>query len=377
MYGPVSDTFLQFLTQSKEMTAVADLYYDGEILLSNLKLSSWRLTVDRNADSHRTATMVLAEPTLVPSAVDTLDPYGIEIRLRVGFVYPGGTNELIPAGVFPIETVNWKDALSGALPSLQLYDRQKTVERSKALYSSSRGGWLAQQLMRDLILDAMQANVKPTIVFTVDPDLPNPRLPGGTMWDNERWGLVKVCAEAIGADVYFDSSGQPTITTIPKITSDMRGSDAVWQVSSGQNLMDASRSVSRTGVYNAVAVYGVVPSDSQPQPVGFAYDLDPNSATYYNGPFGGSSLKTTNPLLTTSAQCQDAANSLLNSVTGLARSMTFNCLPNPALETGDLILVTFADGSKELHLIDSYQFSSAGDFSATTRTIQYQPFVGI
>lgn len=376
MYGPVSSTFLQSLQQTRTMVAQADLYYDGQLVLANLNISSWRLTVDRNSDSHRSGSIVLAEPTLIPTLSNTLSPYGVELWLRVGFAYPNGTSELVPVGVFPIETTQWKDAIAGAIPSVQIFDRQKSVDRDAALTSSSRGGWLAQTLLHDLIYDALKGGIQPTIQFSFDPSLPNPRLPGGVMWDGSRWGLVKTCAQAMGADVYFDPMGNVRVLPVPVMTSTTKGSDAVWSVAAGVNLVDASRSVTRTGVFNAVAVYGSVPNGSTAQPVGFAYDLDTTSATYYNGPFGASSTKINNPLLTTDFQCYQAAGAILASVTGRARNLSFSCLGNPAMETGDLILVKFADGSMELHLIDSFTMSNAGDCSAATRTVQYQPFVG-
>jgi hypothetical protein len=378
MYSPLSADFLRTITQTKKLVAKADLLYNGELTATNLHVQDWTLTIDRNATNRRSGSLTLVEPSMIPSISTALNPYGIELVLNVGVQYFDGTSELVPVGVFPVEVTSWEDAFYQPLPKIQFYDRSKTVERARALTPTDKGGMFSRDLVFHLIDDILPPGLKGNVSYNYDPTLGDEKLPGGTMFDYERWDFIKIAAEVIRAEAFFDVLGNVTIQPPPVLNSMTKGSDAAWVVSAGTRgaLVKAQRSVSRTNVYNIVSVYGSVPSSNLPQPVAHAFDTDPLSATYYLGPFGQSALRINNSLLTTVGQCQQVANLKLNEATGRARALTMSCLPNPALDAGDLLLVKYADTTQELHLIDSIQMSSKGDFNIVTRTTQYQPLVG-
>lgn len=370
MYATTA-AFLNRINETHDRLFVADLYFSGVCIAQNLRVSDWSISVDRNAANHRTASITLAEPGLIPPLSPTLSPMGIELKLRYGVVHHDGTIEYIPLGVFPVHTTAWDEALSGALPQLTLFDRSKTVERVRGLNPSDRSGLPVRTVLTSLVLDALPSGIVSDVVY--GSGLGNPNLPSGTTFDYERWSLIQTCGEALGADIYFDVNGICQVKAVPAITPLTKGSDAVWTIAVGTNMMSAPRSVSKEGVYNAVSVFGVVPTDQSPQPRGGAVDQDPNSETYFYGPFGQSVLRVNNPLLMDVGSCNASAAAILANSTGISRSLTLTALPNPALETGDLILAIFTDGSKELHLVDSFTLNSKGSFNVSTRSVQYQP----
>jgi hypothetical protein len=87
---------------------------------------------------------------------------------------------------------------------------------------------------------------------------------------------------------------------------------------------------------------------------GVARDDNPASPTDWNGPFGPVPGFYSSPLLLTEGMAQKAARTILNRSLGLHYNVDLSAVPNPALETGDPILVTFDDDTGAvIHLIDT------------------------
>ena len=99
-----------------------------------------------------------------------------------------------------------------------------------------------------------------------------------------------------------------------------------------------------------------------------AFDDDPESATYYGGPFGKRILVLEpDPLLTTRDMCRAKAELTLERRRYPERELDLTFLPNPALEPDDVVQITMLDGTVENHLIRSLNFPlSAGTWTAAT-----------
>ncbi len=222
----------------------------------------------------------------------------------------------------------------------------------------------------------------------IDPTLTDYTLPGGSVFDSERWDAVQTIAAGMGAEAYFDVYGNVVVVKIPELTQGMTAADAVWIVDAGESgvLVSAKRGVTRTGVFNAVAAQGVSTNGNGAPPIGFAADTDPRSPTYWGPasalpygpytvtPFGQSVFRYTNNLLTTSGQCQTAAAGQLANFLGLARSLSWESAPNPGLDGGDIILAEYLSGQSELHLVDrlTVPLGAGQKFGGSTRTLTYQ-----
>jgi hypothetical protein len=136
--------------------------------------------------------------------------------------------------------------------------------------------------------------------------------------------------------MFWDYRGVLVIKDPPDATS------PVWEASAGRDgvLVTLQRSLGRDGVYNAVVATGEALDDTPPS-YGVAYDLDPASPTYWNGPFGKVPRFYNSPLLTTDLQAATAAESLLAQSTGLPYAVDFSQIPNPALEPFDPVRVVY------------------------------------
>jgi hypothetical protein len=164
--------------------------------------------------------------------------------------------------------------------------------------------------------------------------------------------------------VYADALGTFVVRDIPTLND-----PAVWRVSSDTVLVTYSTQVTRNGVYNVVVASGDNVGQDQGVEVAFGMALDDNplSSTYYKGPFGTVVRFYNSPLLVDSLQAYRAAKSLLSESMGLARSLSFTNVPNPALEPGDVVEVQLPGGTIERHIIDSIQFGSTGAQQCDTR----------
>src|SRR5690606_40052531 len=100
--------------------------------------------------------------------------------------------------------------------------------------------------------------------------------------------------------------------------------------------------LSRDGVYNAVVARGEG-ADTETPIQAVVVDDDPDSPTYWHGPFGQVPRFYASPLITDVAQAKSAAASLLKRSLGLPYSVSFGTIVNPALEPLDPIRITYPE----------------------------------
>lgn len=369
----VSDQFLSAVRNGGRRKTVADLYYGSAVvpIMTNIPIASGTVSVDRKSDIRRSGSLTLAADDLDLSA---FQPNGIEITIRSGFSYVSGGEELVPLGVFRVDKMNWSEGSSKTI-HMQFYDRGKAHSDVEVMIPKSWSNQSVQNLIEfynnytfaghgyipDLIINPIYNT---TIHHT-----------GGTHGGANHMVIVKNLAEAQGGEQFFNVLGQHCYDFPPDISSTTTEEDAVWIVSVGDTgvLVEADRTITRDDTYNAVIMYGATIDNTEGTRVfAEAFDADPASPSYFSGPFGRKSRKYENNSLTTKSACQIAANSLLKNHLGLAKTVNFTSLWNPALDVGDIILFVFLDGSKELHIVDSLNFDLAsGEMTGNTRSRQY------
>ena len=128
----------------------------------------------------------------------------------------------------------------------------------------------------------------------------------------------------------------------------------VADVAAGEGgvLVDAGESLDRSGVYNGVLVVGQATGVTAAFSV-LVVDSDASSPTRWGGPFGKALRVENTNVVQTAGQGAIMADALLSEGLGLARSLTLEAAPNPALEAGDTVRVVFGDGRVETHLLDA------------------------
>lgn len=352
------------------------------LIFENIAITDGQIVVDRNSEIRRSGWIKIGEKSLTDVFFrNHSGPFGMEIHLYHGIVYPNGSEELVKMGVFNIDNFSWQEG-DGGWPVVQIYDRSKMIQRAALESPKDYSGKFVQTVITEVAEEAL-----PLVDVQFEVGLADPRLPGGSVFEGSRLEIIQTCCESMGAEFYFDPQGVLQVVSIPDPTATAEA--AVWEFNVGEGfseiqgipgaetlvsrpegiLIGATRSVGRESTYNAVVVFGSAPSSTVGQPYAIAYDNDPGSPTYYNGPFGKSVKRTDNQLLTTTAQCADAAVAELKNNLGLARSIEFTAVGNPALEASDYVLFTFSDNVQEVHLLDSYDYPlGPGDFSGSTRT---------
>lgn len=148
----------------------------------------------------------------------------------------------------------------------------------------------------------------------------------------------------------------------------------------GISIQDLSRQVTLDGVYNAARVTGEQPVEGDP-PWGAAWNND-DYGIGRTGSFGNVTTRFSSPILTDPTSCEAAAVTIRNKVKGLKYSASFTSVPNPALETLDVITLRFPGGGpagtlpdpgsqaivEEVHVIDTLGLPLAGGpMQVTTR----------
>lgn len=354
---PVSDRFLARLAESHQVaTRVQLLLTDGRVV--DLDHTGGSVTVDRSQAIRRTCTVTVPDPALIPrTPTDQLATYGARLHISRGVEYADGTTELVPLGVFRLDSVDG-DVSDGPV-TLQGKDLSAIVADDKFVEPYSATGTVV-----GAITALIQRSIPDAVVISSIVDTPI----GRRTFDVEAdpWAGCQEIAAAAGAEVYPNADGVFVITTLP----DLLTTDPVWAVEAGESgvYVSASRAMTSDGVYNGVLARGESTADNVPPVSYLAVDADPGSPTYWGGPYGRRPTFYSSSTLTTTQACAQAATLKLAQAKAPNASGDISSLPNPALEPGDVIRVTHPDGTRELHQIAAFTvpLDESGNFPIST-----------
>lgn len=359
MYPVPSTRFLPALRESHvPYTRVQLMRTDGVVV--DLDHTDGSVTVDRGSAVRRTCTVTTEDTSLLPmTPTDQLAVYGARLRITRGIIYGDGSIESVPLGLFRIDKLEGDPALGPVTISGSGLEAVIADDKFIAPYTT-RGATAAVTAITGLIQDSI-----PGAVVTnraTDATI-------GTMtWNTQgdRWAAVQECATTIGAEVYADADGQFVIAELP----DLLTATVAWDVDAGADgvLISANRAFSRDGMYNYVIASGENTEDNAPPVSATASDTDPTSPTYVSGPFGRVPKFYSSATITNSTLAAGAAAKLLRDALKPNATVSLTSLPNPCLEPGDVLRVTYEDGRRELQQIQSFTISLGLD-SITIATI--------
>jgi hypothetical protein len=283
---------------------------------------------------------------LVPtSPTDLLAPYGNDLLVKRGVVYPDGTVELVSLGVFRIETIDVDDSNDGVKISLTGLDGSAKVlsARFEDPYEVAQGTLVTTAIDTVMAGAGVIANAASQIASA----LTTPHLVAEEGGD--RLQFVTELARSVGRRMYFDGDG---IVRFPAIVT---AGEPVLALAEGIGgvLVAAGRQWDRTGSYNRWIVTGENTGEVAPVR-GVATDDNPTSPTYYYGPFGRVPTFFQSSFLTTDAQALDTANMMKANESGTTQRVRFGAYVNPTLEPGDIARITrLRAGIDEDHVIES------------------------
>ncbi|GAA1961816.1 hypothetical protein GCM10009754_36120 [Amycolatopsis minnesotensis] len=356
---PLSTRAQVALAQSHSMRARAVVTSAAYGVLE-VPISGGSVEIDATSKARRSATLQ-ADPRWWPrSPKDLLSPYGSVCQVDYGIVLPGGGTEWVPLMIgYLDETSRERPVTSSGHIAVKLVDaavhvaedrldvpaqtitNATTVSEIARLVRETLGGWVE---LRDLTGSSAIAAV---IVI-----------------ERERWDAVEKLADSLGGEAFFDPVGRLVVRPQPTLNQ-----NPVWTVRTGNggNLLSVKDKLSREQVYNRVVASG---QRTDGVPAVYATATDTTSPAYYGGPFGKKPRFYTSELLTTVAQCQTTADSLLQRVRGIATQVEVELLVNPALDAGDVITVADPEAGETRHIIDKLSIPLAPDAtqSITTRS---------
>lgn len=354
---PVSDRFLARLAESHTpVTQVLLFLTDGRVI--ELPHTGGSVTVDRAQAIRRTCSVTMADPTLIPrTPTDQLATYGAHLRISRGVDYGDGSQELVPLGVFRLDSVGG-DVSQGPV-TLQGKDLAAVIADDKFTVPYTVTGTLisavSEVIHRSIPAAEIVAGISDVTI-------------GSRTFDVEAdpWAGVQEIAAAGGAEVYPDADGVFRISTLP----DLATATPVWSIEAteGGAYISANRAMSSDNVNNGVLARGENTADNVAPVSYLAVDTDPNSPTYWAGPYGRRPMFYSSATLTTTGACQQAAILKLAQAKAPNASGDVSSLPNPALEPGDVLRVMHEDGSRELHQAASFSvpLDVGGDFPIAT-----------
>lgn len=351
MYPPPSDRFLPTLVESHAPVTVVQLHRtDGTVV--ELEHTAYSVTVDRSQAVRRTASVTVPDTSFIPrTPTEQLAIYGSRLRIERGIRYGDGHIELVPVFFGRVDAVDGDPDYGPVDIKASGLEAVVADDKFVAAYST-RGGTSAVTAITGLIQGAIPGAV--IVNYATD------QVVGVRTWDAEgdRWAAAVECATAIGAQLYADPDGQFIVRELP----DMLTAAISWEVDAGDRgaLVSASRGYSRDGMYNWVVATGENTEEDTPPVSAYAADEDPTSPTYVYGSFGRVPTFYSSATLTTTNLAQAAANKLLRDSLKPNATADLSSVPNPCLEPGDILRVTYANGDRDLLQVESFSLDLAG-----------------
>ncbi len=356
-----SRALLDAVKSSHQAIACADVLDPFMHSRHTLEIVDGSFTVDYNATVRRQATLSVYDEsgTLIPKvASDLLSPFTTRIQGFRGIQLPPGSPyptppdgaELLPQGVFKIAKLALAEQSSGStgsgggignsgqgasgsggrLLALTLLDVSSQAQQNLADPVGIDGGTPVEQaiiILLRTVLPTMQFRF-PTTGFTCPPLL--------ITEVKNVWTEAQNLAISIGMDIMLDRNGVCILA--PRMGA--ASTAFVWEFTEDENATSWSmnRALSSDMLPNVVVV--VSTNSATPGVKGVAADMDPASPTYRYGPYGQNVETIKSDRITSSDQAQRAAQGLLARKLGTAEQVTFDAIPNPALDVGDTVVLT-------------------------------------
>ena len=365
---PVSARYLAAVRDSHEAVTRVRFVTPGQEGVTptgvELKLTSGALTLDANAVTRTYGSLTLAEPWSDDGT--GIAPYGQELYVERAIVYGNGQREFVGLGYLRIVGVEQPDAPLGEL-QVEVQDRMSAIVDGRLLAPVQ---YLPTELLGDIV-ESLVTEVLPGQSIEWDDADELTAVGRVVVCEEDRYGFLNELVTSLGKVWFFDHRGVLVVRDPPDALTPVSVVDA----GRGGVLATASRGLSRAGVFNAVKATGEAFDDALPV-FAVAYDLNPASRTYWEGPFGKVPRFYSSPFITTTAQALKAAENLLAGSLGLPYSVDFSMVPNVALEPLDPVQLVYPPDltkhprvRREVHVIDtlSVPLVGASTMRATTR----------
>jgi hypothetical protein len=326
----VSADLLAVLRESYVMRMHVNAWRGDVLLYDNIPVAAGSLSMDRSlAVPER---LSLTVPRLadginwVPKANDhPLSPYGQLLQVSLG-VLVGDTEELLRLGWFVITETD----VDGDTVRVTAEGLLKLIDEARFVAPFEPSGTLT---------NTVRALVEPTLTVVFD-SLVDRNVPLGMKWDEDRLAALHEVIDAWPAEAYVTEDGYLLVSPV----TDPKTQPSSWDVTDDRDVgtvVKWSGDATREGAYTIVVARGEDANNEQVQAVEF--DEDQTSSTYFGGPFNPLPVPYFfySPLLTTVAQCQSAAQSIVaRKRRARSKKIAVEMIPNHALRLADVVTVT-------------------------------------
>lgn len=286
------------------------------------------VTLDGRADVRGTIDITVNENWPIRQN-DPLAPYGQELYVERGIRYSDALVEYVGLGYFRIDTLSQEDVTAPVI-SIKGQDRMAGIVEGRLLeprqfLNGTTFGVVVENLVTDIYPNA-------TIEWDDSTDLAT--LTRSIIVEEDRFGFLNDAITSRGKIWYWDHRGVLVIKDIPA------QDEPVYEIRNGTLgvLVSLPRTLTREGATNAIVATGEG-ADTLTPVRGVAIDDDPDSPTYFFGSFGQVPEFYSSSFLETEAQCEAAAQSILERRLGIFYDVSFGTIVNPALEPYDPVLI--------------------------------------
>jgi hypothetical protein len=329
-----SDEALDIFTRSYSYSIRVQSWLGGELLHDDIPVLNGHEEVDRSLriPDRITLTVPRLDRGFSWSPVSDEHPLaanGQTLRIELGVGVGNGNTEYVLRGWFVIQD----SEAQGDTVEVTAAGRLCLIDEARLISPYQPTGTLA---------DTLRGLLEPGLWTYIDPLLVDRSVPAGINYDEDRLGAVEELLDAWPAAGYVNSFGFFNVQPADYLES----LDPVLSLTNGTGgtIITATGSSTREGGYDCVVARGEASDGGQVQ--GVAYNLiGPKS---FGGTFNPLPVPFffASPLLTTVAQCSEAAETVL---ARLQREMTLRfeveMVPHPALQVGDNVSVTTDDYS--------------------------------
>lgn len=346
----------------------------GTLLVENAGFSSFTFTVDRQSDIRRSANVTINDDTFyeIISALSP-NPFGLEFDISMGFQYGVDDQELVPVGIFGIDTFEY--SYGDTEVRLRLVDRSRRLQSSpgEAYLSSGSGIENLEQIIPVFFTFFEYGHFYDGVVEIIENATNSTLVPPGLYTAPDPLTVIQQTARTLELETYFGVDGNYYITDLATLSPSATVNDADWSIDIGADgvLIGATIGGSLYDFANNIRVEANDVDSSSTPSVGTAADDD-----YVNGSYSLTSTKGPAGMRTKTykdqravdlASANTAAESYLNEFKGMPKSIRVTGLANPALEAGDIVAVSYPNGSVELHLLDNFTINQDWSMTMTTR----------
>jgi hypothetical protein len=295
-------------------------------------------------------------------------PYNREVKIYRGIVFPNGTEELVPLGVFVITSVDISESAQGVKVSIKGSDRSLILARAKFTnHEFFIDAGTAKETAIENILKYRYPKVQ--TIFPATNQVTTLLYPTLDQ-SSDPWREALKIAESASMDLYFDENGIARMRPIPD--PDKGSVVATYEDGTDSVLIQIARSLSIDESYNGV-IYTGEGTNLSIGVIGEAWDDNPSSPTYRKT-YGEVPLFKSSPTILTVGEAQEAASAELKKVIGASEKITWDQLVNPAHDVFDLVKVTRSPvGVDKILMLDaiSIPLAASGTMNAIGRSRRF------